>query len=51
MKTLIKYASPHKYYTVSTRLNYHEMIEFRKIQKKHKLTASELIKKLVFNLK
>ena len=49
MKTLkIKtHAKKHKYYTVSARLNYYEMIKFREIQKSMKLSSSELIRRLM----
>lgn len=47
MKTIKVYARKHKYYSVSARLNYYEMLQFRKLQKEFKLTASELIKKLM----
>jgi len=45
MKTIKLYEREHKYYTVSARLNYFEMIKFRKLQKRYKLTSSELIRK------
>jgi hypothetical protein len=47
MKPIKKYAKKHKYYTVSTRLNYYEMLTFRQLQKYYELTPSELIKLLM----
>jgi hypothetical protein len=47
MKTIKKYTSRHKYYTVSARLNYYELIEFRRLQDKFKLSSSELIRKFI----
>lgn len=47
-KTIKKYSRKHKYFTVSTRLNYFEAIAFRKLQVKYKLSSSEIIKKLIF---
>lgn len=47
MKTLKIYQRKHKYFTISARLNYFQMIKFRKLQKKHKLSPSELIKKFL----
>ena len=45
MKGIKPYTKRHKYYTVSARLNYFEIIEFRKLQKKYKLSSSELIRR------
>jgi len=52
MKTLkIKlYARKHKYYSVSARLNYFEMLKFRELQRSMKLSSSELIRKLLGGL-
>jgi hypothetical protein len=50
MKTIKKYTSRHKYYTVSARLNYYEMIRFRELQNEYKITSSELIKKLILEV-
>ena len=49
MKTmkLNKYARKHKYYSVSARLNYYEMLKFRGLQKLMKLSSSELIRNLL----
>lgn len=47
MKTIKKYARKHKYYTISARLNYYEMIKFRKLQERFKLTSSEIIKRIL----
>jgi hypothetical protein len=47
MKTIKKYAKRHKFYTVSARLNYFEMIEFRKLQKQYRLSSSETIKMII----
>jgi hypothetical protein len=47
MKTIKKSTKAHKYYTVSARLNYYEMLKFRKLQKKFGLTSSELLRKLI----
>ena len=51
MKSIKKYTSRHKYFTVSARLNHYELLEFRKLQEKHKLSSSKLIKKLIFHPK
>lgn len=47
MKGIKPYTKRHKYYTISARLNYFEIIEFRKLQKEYKLSSSELIRKLL----
>lgn len=47
MKIIKQSTKAHRFYTVSARLNYYEMLKLRKLQKKSGLTSSELLRKLI----